>query len=282
MKCGLKGGRGKRVKEKRARREAKPSSPPQNEFCGGGRVGFAQPDSAAVVFSGKHPAAFTLIELLVVIAVLAVLAAILFPVFAQAREKARQTTCLSNLKQIGLAWMLYAQDYDEQVCPSYYYSDNNAQEMAWDFRLNWAAPSPTWKFGLIGDYAKAGALNRCPSFVGEAWGRPYTGYAYNATYIGGDVWAGIPACSLAQITTPAKSVVFADGGFGFPVAAENYLRAPSDPLYGAGTVHFRHHRRAVVFYADGHARSEGRMFLVSPYEPEVGALSSDDSAYNLE
>ena len=57
--------------------------------------------------------AFTLIELLVVVAIIAILAAILFPVFAQAREKARQATCLSNCKQIGLASNMYVQDYDE-------------------------------------------------------------------------------------------------------------------------------------------------------------------------
>lgn len=61
----------------------------------------------------RFRAGFTLIELLVVIAIIAILAAILFPVFAQAREKARQTACLSNLKQIGTAFQMYAQDYDE-------------------------------------------------------------------------------------------------------------------------------------------------------------------------
>ncbi len=61
----------------------------------------------------KRPNAFTLIELLVVIAIIAILAAILFPVFATAREKARQSTCASNLKQLGLAFVQYTQDYDE-------------------------------------------------------------------------------------------------------------------------------------------------------------------------
>ncbi len=66
----------------------------------------------------KRKNGFTLIELLVVIAIIAILAAILFPVFAKAREKARQSSCLSNLKQIGLATLQYVQDYDERM-PGY-------------------------------------------------------------------------------------------------------------------------------------------------------------------
>jgi prepilin-type N-terminal cleavage/methylation domain-containing protein/prepilin-type processing-associated H-X9-DG protein len=65
------------------------------------------------MFKRMRIRAFTLIELLVVIAIIAILAAILFPVFAQARDKARSATCVSNLKQLGLGWLMYAQDYDE-------------------------------------------------------------------------------------------------------------------------------------------------------------------------
>src|SRR5207248_3324422 len=70
----------------------------------------------------RRQAGFTLIELLVVIAIIAILAAILFPVFAQAREKARQTTCLSNMKQWSIGTKMYLSDYDDTVVPCYLYT----------------------------------------------------------------------------------------------------------------------------------------------------------------
>jgi prepilin-type N-terminal cleavage/methylation domain-containing protein/prepilin-type processing-associated H-X9-DG protein len=97
--------------------------------------------------------AFTLIELLVVIAIIAILAAILFPVFAQARQKARQTQCLSNMRQIGLAARMYIQDYDE-VYP--------IAEGA----VGWTIPRSDWDEGadyLLRPYIRTAGILRCPA-----------------------------------------------------------------------------------------------------------------------
>jgi prepilin-type N-terminal cleavage/methylation domain-containing protein/prepilin-type processing-associated H-X9-DG protein len=102
---------------------------------------------------GKKPAGFTLIELLVVIAVIALLAAILFPVFVQAREKARQTHCLSNLKQLGMATMMYTQDWD-QVLPHSPYK--------WVRRFDEPNARPNF-LGAVLPYTKGRVLFVCPS-----------------------------------------------------------------------------------------------------------------------
>ena len=225
---------------------------------------------------------FTLIELLVVIAIIAILAAILFPVFAQAKESAKKTQCISNQRQLGLAWTMYAGDADDRACLSYYQDGG----VAWDFRFDALDGKP--QLGLLGPYTKAGALNACPSFHPSTnWDRPFTGYAYNATYIGGDpALAGHPEASLSQIADPVGTVVFTDAGY-FPkgstvgVLPHNYLRAPSDPFFGIGTVDFRHLGAASVDYADGHARATRTIYLPRPGAPTVGALSADDSAYDL-
>ncbi len=104
----------------------------------------------------RHSRGFTLIELLVVIAIIAILAAILFPVFARAREKARQATCISNLKEIGLAELMYVQDYDERHGAVYYRypPGDNTNLKFWPYRIqpymkNWQlliCPSHQWHY----------------------------------------------------------------------------------------------------------------------------------------
>ena len=115
-------------------------------------------------FRTKARAAFTLIELLVVIAIIAILAAILFPVFAQAREKARQISCLSNVKQMGTASTMYVQDYDE----------------TWPLaQYDGGAADGTWR-GTIGPYVKAaqgaGGIYTCNSDY-QVTGNAPTSYA---------------------------------------------------------------------------------------------------------
>ncbi len=253
---------------------------------------------------------FTLIELLVVIAIIAILAAILSPVFISAKEQARQAKCISNLKQITSAWLMYVDDNSGRACPSYYISSDGWRR-AWDFDLkdvkSGGKITTIWKYGLLGPYAKSGEIKSCPSFHGGKWDRPYTGYAYNASYIGGDItvdgqvyveqWTGRPhtIATLGQIRNPSRTAVFADGGFGNPVSAHNYLRAPSDEYFQAGTVHYRHNGAAVVAYADGHVSLVCAKFTHYTDVPwlqtgksafdcalDTGGLSQDDSAYDLD
>jgi prepilin-type N-terminal cleavage/methylation domain-containing protein/prepilin-type processing-associated H-X9-DG protein len=173
---------------------------------------------------------FNLIELLVVIAIIAILAAILFPVFAKAREKARQTSCLSNEKQIVLGMLMYAQDYDE-VFP-----------FAFDV-LGWGAIAPTWR-ERIAPYLKNIQIFQCPS---------ETQWAY--TYGENCVQCGAGAFALAQYKRPAETFLIGENRENdWPVWTQVYDPGPPPPPAQWGRLMLRHNEGSNWGFVDGHAK----------------------------
>ena len=160
---------------------------------------------------------FTLIELLVVIAIIAILAAILFPVFARAREQARRTSCASNMKQIGLALMQYAQDYDERL-PLFSLSDTSYQGY-----LGYAgADGPRWA-DMLFPYIKSTQVFDCPSTNKKLAKYPGGNYFDISTYSYGYVSAsqptngsgeayGVAGRSLGAIEDSSGTIIVTEDG----------------------------------------------------------------------
>ncbi len=206
--------------------------------------------------------AFTLIELLVVIAIIAILAAILFPVFARAKEAAKKTVCLAQVKQIGMAWVLYGGDYDDTLMRA---SIEGADRWYYWWG-SWDGATLRPAEGLLYPYIKAGGLDACPSFDNRlrgAVGR--TGYGYNYAYLSPSTyapptWAETPVpVGYGQIAEPADTVAFGDcarlnnwGGPSPVLEGATYLEPPSSDF---PTFHGRHNGFGTTVWCDGHART---------------------------
>lgn len=203
--------------------------------------------------------AFTLIELLVVIAIIAILAAILFPVFAQAKTAAKATQSLSNLKQIGLAWTLYAADYDDTL-----------------MRASTSAPGKTYYWwgsydgitlrkeeALLHTYMRSGQIQADPLLPLN--NRPAlgdTGYAYNYSHLSP---SNFPAPTYQEIPIPVTSTQIEESSntIAFATSARintfastptfesnSYLEPPSAEY---PTVHGRANQQALIVWTDSHA-----------------------------
>ena len=186
---------------------------------------------------------FTLIELLVVIAIIAILAAILFPVFARAREKARQISCLSNLKQMGLAFFMYTSDYDETF-----------------------PMVPMWKTNLQ-PYIRNTQINFCPSRKHLPW---YYGQGYNIG-LSDPYVAGVPGRSEAEIVSPSHKILVAEWdrcNAGPPVGPPGLFSGGATCYWSVTRIH---NGGSNVLFCDGHAK------WMRPDEYHSNAERADDA-----
>ncbi len=256
-----------------------------------------------------HRAAFTLIELLVVIAIIAILAAILFPVFARAREKARQTSCASNMRQIGTAMLAYAQDYDETLvlealAGSGCVAGNDhpsGSRTYWMGYLNTSPATYDANGGPLGSYigksSRPAQIYTCPSahettqggtVLYDSEGVPisnFIGYGLNPNL------SGIP---LGKVVAPGETLLLADtaqatnvngavvtgintrlrgpdvfGDSGYCVMPKN-MTATNPPKAGTGFAAARHNGWANVLWQDGH---------VKPMQPTIDAATAAKLTY---
>lgn len=193
----------------------------------------------------KRSRGFTLIELLVVIAIIAILAAILFPVFSRAREKAKQASCVSNMKQLGLAIQMYVQDYDEMFPPvAYVLSD-------------WASSF----FPLYLDpYVKNRQLWRCPSRP-DPWSYTTTGrnvaYGYPCGFVTA-TWRGCPmytgagiGVNISQVQSPSETVMLAESKENGGGTNRGYYRTAQNNVYSI----YPHNEGRNILLVDGHVKS---------------------------
>ncbi|HJN15562.1 MAG TPA: DUF1559 domain-containing protein, partial [Armatimonadota bacterium] len=214
---------------------------------------------------------FTLIELLVVIAIIAILAAILFPVFAKAREKARQASCTSNVKQIALGMLMYAQDYDEKFGYCCTYRPRSANQ-GLNLRPHWRPSSNNSSDirynGLAMPYIKNRQIYVCPSYGDiNSYSAPRHLLQSNG---------GCDGRMLAHIPYPSEYVLLGDGagtrgmcGTNRSSNCQGRFGKHDDRYVSRKSRFYRHNGGANLAYVDGHAK-----WFKTPGDPEVANTGS--------
>jgi prepilin-type N-terminal cleavage/methylation domain-containing protein/prepilin-type processing-associated H-X9-DG protein len=239
--------------------------------------------------------AFTLIELLVVITIIAVLAAILFPVFAQAKRAAKSAVCISNTKQMALAYVLYTQDYDDVTVPMYYYDGDNSDTsdyQGWFSRFSATDYTDDPKKGLLYPYMRTTSVADCPDGA-QLVGLTGSAYGMNSWLVSDYVLPNDPygvvnlmGIPYSKIEEPADTVAFGDSAqYGFwdkQLYRYDWLTPP-----GGGSMPSQQGRhgdfRANFAWADGHSKSLHltRYTTVSPWLADQGVTLADFDRNNL-
>jgi prepilin-type processing-associated H-X9-DG protein len=200
----------------------------------------------------------------VVIAIIAILAAILFPVFARAREAARKASCASNLRQLGTAGLMYVADHDGQ----FFQHDWQTQHY-WFAKITAGNVDKTQ--ALLYPYTKNFDLQKCPSFTAKPeYGGATAGYGYNYGYLTKN-WSA-PGVGEAEINKPAQCILYGDAAISKwwaspPAVTESFgLFPPSSTItYDSPTSQFRHNGTTNVVFVDGHVKA---------YSPKVRSTSA--------
>ena len=241
------------------------------------------PQTPLVHATRRGAAAFTLIELLVVVAIIALLISILLPSLSKAREAARGAVCMSNLRQMTTAWIMYEMD-QKAIMLGYDYRDAPSSYQYWWGRSDGSGNMLGTNTGYISDYIPENTVDGCPTWDGEEapwWGQ--VSYGYNWFYFKGINGTPIPSelpMRMTDILTPSKTVVFGDS-IRLLSASSTSATGWLGPSSGSPIdfLHGRHNSgKGNIAWADGHASARRPAYLPGGgFAPQV--LRSHEAGY---